>query len=200
MSSVGTPSSRADPAVYSAERLQKRNPNIFPPGISFSTQTSRSESRQKSNTATLPTNIIMSNTPTLATNVVTARNVGQLVEAGEVCALFKVHQQSRENSPTVRVSKTMVTGQLQERSAWLQFTVIPARRRTSTTSTAPVSTSASRPARLLTRGERKPPNWSSSASRPLPVSRYAANMVNVNDGACASSCEISAVVLTMLSA
>src|SRR5215470_5037027 len=33
MSSVGTPSSRADPAVYSAERLQKRNPNIFPPGI-----------------------------------------------------------------------------------------------------------------------------------------------------------------------
>src|SRR5256884_9338430 len=33
MSNVGTPSSRADPAVYSAERLQKRNPNIVPPGI-----------------------------------------------------------------------------------------------------------------------------------------------------------------------
>src|SRR5260370_41942098 len=33
MSSVGTTSSRADPAVYSAERLQKRNPNIVPPGI-----------------------------------------------------------------------------------------------------------------------------------------------------------------------
>ena len=82
--------------------------HIFPPGIFHSlryfslvmefvcflppAQTSRSKSRQKSNTATLPKNIIMSNTPTLATNVVTVCNAGQLEEAVEGGSLLKLCQ------------------------------------------------------------------------------------------------------------
>src|SRR5260370_2279019 len=151
MSSVGTPRNRADPAVYSAERLQKRNPNIVPPGISFSTQSSRSESRQKANTATLATNSITSNTATLATSLVTERSVGQLSGAVEGGLLCEVCQTSRENKKAARASKKMVIGQLQESSAWLQFTFIPATRSISPASTTPPSSSASPPALVLIR-------------------------------------------------
>src|SRR6266567_5102985 len=117
MSSVGTPSRRADPAVYSAERLQKRNPNIVPPGISLSTQISRSASRQKANTAMLATNSITSNTATLPMNIVTWRSAGPLAAAEEEGSLCEVRQQSRENRKAARASNRTVTGQLQERSA-----------------------------------------------------------------------------------
>src|SRR5260370_6813154 len=142
----------------------------------------------------------MSNTPTLATIVVTVRNADQLSEAVRRGSLCELRQQVRENRKAARASKTMVTGQPQERRGVLQFTCNPARRRTSTASTTPASTSASRPARLLIRGARKPPNWITRPSSPLPITSYAPNQVNVNAAERASSRYRTALLRTPLTA
>ena len=84
--------------------------NAFHRLLPLSPQTSRSASRQKSNTATLPKNIIMSSAPTLATNVVTVRNAGQLAEAVEEGSLCELRHQSSANRNAARASKTMVMG------------------------------------------------------------------------------------------
>src|SRR5260370_41151543 len=99
----------------------------------------------------------MSNTPTLATNVVTVRNADQLSETVRRGSLCELRQQVRENRKAARASKTMVTGQPQERRGVLQFTCNPAGRRTSTASTTPASPSACHHARLAVRRVRNTP-------------------------------------------
>lgn len=95
--------------------------------------------KQTWNTAILPTNSSISNAATLAANSKTERVSGALATATTVCLRRVACQICREQRIPARASKSMVTGQLQLRSAILQFTRIPVSRNTRATNRITVS-------------------------------------------------------------